>query len=110
MRFSPMRTWRTVTTRSPRHPSPKAGDDECWSDAKRAFLLLSGRVGADRRPDLDVPGVDGQVVAADDDGEAVEATGSRARLLLTHAVVLGSVARALEPLRRLAPRHAAPEV
>src|SRR4051794_13991200 len=105
-----MRTWRTVTTRSPRHPSPSAGDDECGSDAKRAFLLLSGRVGTDRRPDLDVARVDGQAVAADDDREAVEPTRRRARLLLADAVVLGAVAGALEPLRRRAPGHATAEV
>src|SRR4029078_11759998 len=88
-RLSAMRTWRTVTTRSTWHPSPSAGDDECWSDAKRAFLLLSGRVGTDRRPDLDESGVDAHVAATDDDCEPVEPTRRRAGLLLAHAVVFG---------------------
>ena len=49
-------------------------------------------------------------VADDVEREAVHATRGRAALLLTDAVVLRAVARALEPLAAVALRHAAAEV
>ena len=55
-------------------------------------------------------GVDDDDVAGDLDAEAIQATRRRAALLLTDPVVLRAVARALEPLRGVALRHAAAEV
>src|SRR5207342_259809 len=80
------------------------------SDTGRSLGALAGGVGADGRADDDLAGVDDDVAAGDLEPEAVEAAGRRATALLADPVVLGSVARALEPLRAVAPRHAAPEV
>src|SRR5205085_4545231 len=80
------------------------------SDAVRALGLLPGGVGADRRPLDDGAGVDRHGIAIDLDREPVETPGGRPTLLLADPVVLGAVARALEPLRRLAPGHTAAEV
>ena len=61
-------------------------------------------------PRMTVPVLTMSVAARDRHGEAVEAARRRATLLLTDPVVLRAVARALEPLRRDAGRHAAAEV
>src|SRR4051812_40661363 len=76
----------------------------------RAFLLLAGGVGADGRAQRALAGVDDDLAGGDRRGEAVQTAGRRPTLLLTDAVVLRTVARALEPLGALAPRDAAPEV
>src|SRR5689334_8694756 len=78
--------------------------------AVRALGLLSGGVGADRRALDDGARIDGQLAARDGRGEAIHAARGRAALLLAGLVVLRAVARALEPLRRLAGRHAAAEM
>ena len=78
-------------------------------DAVRPFRLLSGRVGADGRAGDDRAGAhDDVAVGADRDREAVHAAWRRAGLLLTDAVVLRTVARALEPLAGRTGRHAQP--
>src|SRR3954447_18185109 len=81
-------------------------------DAVRTFSLLLGRVRADRGAldDAGGAGVHRDGVAGDLGREPVEATRRRTTLLLTDAVVLRAVARALEPLRGRAVRHAAAEV
>src|SRR5919106_607311 len=80
------------------------------SDAARALSLLAGGVDPDRRA-LDLgPGVDRHRVAVDGDREPVHAPGGGAALLLADPVVLRAVTGALEPLRRLAPRHPAAQV
>src|SRR5438270_11916070 len=80
------------------------------TDAVRAFRLLSGGVGADGRAGDDRLGVNHDHATLDRRGEAVETARGRAALLLADPVVLRPVARALEPLRRLAPRHPAAQV
>src|SRR3954451_21861506 len=80
------------------------------SDARRALLPLSGGVGTDRRALHHYRGVDDDVVARDLHREAVHAARRRTPLLLADPVVLRAVARALEPLRGLAPRDTAAEV
>src|SRR5581483_3386399 len=80
------------------------------SDAVRALSLLAGGIGADRRPLDDDPGVDRHGLAVDLEGEPVETPRGRSALLLADPVVLRTVAGALEPLRCLAPGHAAPEM
>src|SRR5436305_9139637 len=80
------------------------------SHAQRPFLLLAGGVRADRGAEEDRPGVHCHAAATDQHREAVEPARRRPGLLLAHPVVLRPVARALEPLRRLAPRDPAPEV
>src|SRR5712691_178786 len=80
------------------------------SYAVGALRLLPRGVGADRRSDDDRLGVDGDDASVDRDNEAVEAAWRGTTLLLAHAVVLRSVARALEPLRGRAPRHTTAEV
>ena len=94
------------------HGGPSSGGSPAWaSDAARALGLLAGGVrcrwpGPGRR----VPVLIVTAVAVDLDGELVETPGGGATLLLADPVVLGAVAGALEPLRRLAPRHPAAEV
>src|SRR6185436_7400372 len=105
-----MRTWRTVIVRSSRRQPLRQTSIGCGSNAKRPFRLLTGRVRADRRADLDAAGVDGEAPAADLDREPVETARGGAGLLLADPVVLRTVTRALDPLRVLAPRHAAPDV
>ena len=61
-------------------------------------------------PGDDGLGVDDDDAALDGDREAVQAPRRGAALLLADPVVLRAVARALEPLRRLAPRHPAAQV
>src|ERR1700688_3612943 len=79
--------------------------------AVRALGLLAGGVGTDGRPDEHGLGVNADgAVTVDGEREAVEPARRRAALLLADAVVLRSVARALEPLRAEAPRHAAAQV
>src|SRR4051812_25606509 len=81
--------------------------------AVRALGLLAGGVRADRRTedDLGRRGVDrDRAVGSDRDREPVEAARRRAALLLADPVVLRTVARALEPLRRGAARHTTAEV
>src|SRR5437667_8205543 len=80
------------------------------SYAVGALRLLPRGVGADRRSDDDRLGVDGDDASVDRDHEAVEAAWRGTTLLLADAVVLRSVARALEPLRGRAPRHTTAEV
>src|SRR5437868_6100328 len=82
------------------------------TDAVRTFGLLSGRVRADRRAlhDARRARVHRDVPARDLRREPVEATRRRTALLLADPVVLRTVARALEPLRGRAVRHAAAEV
>src|SRR5687768_6911012 len=76
----------------------------------RAFQFLTGGVDADRRALDHLLGVHHDHAALDADAEAIEAARRRACLLLADPVVLRAVARALEPLRAGAPRHAAAEV
>src|SRR5687767_2278364 len=80
------------------------------SDAARALGFLTGGLDADGQALDNGPRVDRHRVAGDLDGELVETPGGGATLLLPDPVVLGAVARALEPLRRLAPGHTAAEV
>src|SRR5207248_4533033 len=80
------------------------------SDAVRALCLLTGGVGADRRALEDEPGVDRHLATGDFGREPVEAPGGRPALLLADPAVLRAVAGALEPLRRLAPRHPTAEM
>src|SRR5215216_6332675 len=82
------------------------------SDTGRPLGRLPRGVRADRRT-LDERrsgGVDRDLAARHLEHESVEPTRRGPALLLTDAVVLRAVARALEPLRRLAPRHPAAEV
>jgi len=76
----------------------------------RAVLALAGGVGADRRADKDGRGVDGDRPAGYGQGEAVEAPGGGAVLLLLDPAVLRTVAGALGPPRALAPRDPASEM
>ena len=80
------------------------------SDAVRAFGLLAGRVGPDRRTLDDVARVDGERVALDGRREAVHAARRGTAALLTGLVVLRAVAGALEPLRRETGRDSTAEV
>src|SRR5918992_1008035 len=80
------------------------------SNAARALSFLTGGLDADRQALDHGPGVDGHQVAVDHEGELVETPGSGPTLLLPDPVVLGAVARALEPLRGLAPGHPTAEV
>src|SRR5215213_7415165 len=80
------------------------------TDAVGTLRLLAGRVGTDGRAGDDAAGIHRHLTAFDGHAEAVEAARGGAALLLAHPVVLASVARALEPLRRLAPRHATAQV
>src|SRR5688572_22666491 len=72
--------------------------------------LLAGGVRADGRTRDDDRGVHADLPTGDRQREAVEPARCRAALLLAVAVVLRAVALALEPLRRLALWHPAPEV
>src|SRR5581483_3537465 len=78
--------------------------------AMRALGLLAGGVGTDGRALHDLLGVHHDLTALHAHREAVKPARGRATLLLAHPVVLRAVARALEPLRALAPRHPASEV
>src|SRR5689334_164567 len=80
------------------------------SRAVGAFGLLAGGVGPDGRALDNDLGVDDDEAVFDCHAEAVEAAGGGAAHLLPHPAVLGAVARALEPLRRGAPRHPAAQV
>src|SRR5262249_60599514 len=73
--------------------------------AKRTLGVLAGRVGADRRTEEDVAGIDDDRVARLCRVETIETTRRRARLLLAAPVVLRAVARAFEPQRRQREQH-----
>src|SRR5947207_1872836 len=76
----------------------------------RPFQLLAGGVRPDGGTLDDLLRVDAEDAAVDLDAEPVEAARRGAALLLSHPVVLRSMARTLEPLRAWAPGHAAPQV
>src|SRR5262249_4661377 len=80
------------------------------SHARRALLALARGVGADRRALGHRGRGDGHAVARGWGRETVHAAPGGTAALLADPVVLRAVARALEPLRRLAPRHATAEV
>ena len=80
---------------------------------RTAVLLRSGRWCRYRlaAPGIgNATGVDRHRLSVDDGGPVVEAARRRACVLLSDAAVLRTVARALEPLRRLTERHSATEV
>src|SRR5688500_16317948 len=80
------------------------------SDAARALGFLTRGLDADGKALDHGPGIDRHRVAADLDGELVETPGGGATFLLPDPVVFRAVARAFEPLRRLAPGHTTAEV
>src|SRR5689334_14753480 len=85
---------------------PGGSDAELY--AQGSLGVLTGRVGPDRGAEEDVAGVDDDArVARLGRVEPVETARRGAGLLLADPVVLRAVARALEPLRGLAERHAA---
>src|SRR3954464_15278513 len=79
-------------------------------DARRPLGALPGGVRPDRRADDHDARVDVHLVAGDGHDEAVETARRRAADVLTDPAVLRTVAGALEPLRRLAPRDLAAQV
>src|SRR2546421_12563437 len=79
--------------------------------AERSLRRLVDRVRASGRAGVQGGGVDQDVLGAvDGDREALQAGRRGSELILAGLVVLRAVAGALEPLRLLAVRHAAPEV
>src|SRR4051794_38859057 len=92
MKFSRISQWR-------RSFFQIAAITECCSggslsDAQRAFGLLAGRVGADRRTVEDHTRVYLELAAVDREVEAVEPARRGAGFLFADAVVLRTVARA----------------
>src|SRR5881397_2142155 len=84
----------SITTSSRRH-------------AERSLGRLVDRVRPPGRPQDDLGRVDHDLAPGHGHLESIEPSGSRPQLVLARAVVLGAVARALEPLRLLAERDPA---
>src|SRR6266545_5122550 len=80
------------------------------SHAEGSFGSLADGVGPPRRPGRGVAGVHGHLPASDLDHEPLQAVRCRPELVLSRVVVLGAVARTLEPLALFAERNPAPEV
>src|SRR6266508_4867588 len=80
------------------------------SDAEGSFGRLADGVGTPGRPGRGVAGVHGQLPAGDLAHEPLQAIRCRPQLVLSRVVVLGAVARTLEPLALFTERDPAPEV